>query len=110
MNQRAGRDVSQRQVVAGLDVGVGTRLDGVDRVISAKSETLAPRRPGVVGLYLRIAMSAISSRLLVSALRRRSEQIDRLAAGGQRHDRSLGVLALSVAGAGALALTRTVRG
>ena len=28
----------------------------VDRVISAKSETLAPRRPGVVGLYLRIAM------------------------------------------------------
>ena len=29
----------------------------VDRVISAKSETLAPRRPGVVGLYLRIPMS-----------------------------------------------------
>jgi len=25
-------------------------------VISAKSETLAPRRPGVVGLYLRIPM------------------------------------------------------
>src|ERR1700738_705520 len=35
-------------------------FSGSDRVISAKSETLAPRRPGVVGLYLRIAMSAIS--------------------------------------------------
>ena len=31
-------------------------LTGVERVISAKSETLEPRRPGVVGLYLRIAM------------------------------------------------------
>jgi hypothetical protein len=29
----------------------------VDRVISAKSATLEPRRPGVVGLYLRIGMS-----------------------------------------------------
>ncbi len=29
---------------------------GVDRVISAKSATDEPRRPGVVGLYLRIAM------------------------------------------------------
>ncbi len=31
------------------------RLLGRRRVISAKSETLEPRRPGVVGLYLRIA-------------------------------------------------------
>ena len=31
-------------------------FSGVDRVISAKSETLEPRRPGVVGLYLRIPM------------------------------------------------------
>ena len=31
-------------------------FSGVDRVISAKSATLAPRRPGVVGLYLRIPM------------------------------------------------------
>src|SRR4029450_8689733 len=29
-------------------------VSGVDRVISAKSDTLEPRRPGVVGLYLRI--------------------------------------------------------
>src|SRR5690606_29245750 len=28
-----------------------------DRVISAKSDTLAPRRPGVVGLYLRMPIS-----------------------------------------------------
>jgi hypothetical protein len=28
----------------------------VDRVISTKSATLEPRRPGVVGLYLRMPM------------------------------------------------------
>src|ERR1700759_1220214 len=33
-------------------------FSGVSRVISAKSATEAPRRPGVVGLYLRIAISA----------------------------------------------------
>ena len=33
-------------------------FSGSERVISAKSETLAPRRPGVVGLYLRIPMSS----------------------------------------------------
>src|ERR1700755_2600144 len=32
-------------------------FSGSERVISAKSDTLAARRPGVVGLYLRIAMS-----------------------------------------------------
>jgi hypothetical protein len=38
--------------------GSGLRSDfsGVDRVISAKSATDEPRRPGVVGLYLRIAL------------------------------------------------------
>src|SRR5690606_17865029 len=33
-------------------------FSGVDRVISSKSETDDPRRPGVVGLHLRIAMSS----------------------------------------------------
>ena len=36
--------------------GRSSDFSGVERVISAKSETLAPRRPGVVGLYLRIPM------------------------------------------------------
>jgi hypothetical protein len=33
----------------------------VVRVISTKSATDEPRRPGVVGLYLRIAISLLSS-------------------------------------------------
>jgi len=39
-------------------LGFGTTSDfsGVDRVSSTKSATLLPRRPGVVGLYLRIPM------------------------------------------------------
>src|SRR5207237_2630092 len=32
-------------------------FSGSLRVISSKEETLAPRRPGVVGLYLRIGMA-----------------------------------------------------
>src|SRR5919107_2165809 len=39
-------------------------FSGVSRVISAKSETLDPRRPGVVGLYLRMPMSLRSSALV----------------------------------------------
>src|SRR4030065_965553 len=31
-------------------------FSGVPRVISSNEETLAPRRPGVVGLYLRTAL------------------------------------------------------
>src|SRR5690606_27579739 len=44
-----------------LGSGLSSDFSGVDRVISAKSATLAPRPPGVVGLYLRIAMSIRSS-------------------------------------------------
>jgi hypothetical protein len=36
-------------------------FSGVDRVTSTKSATDEPRRPGVVGLYLRMAMSSQSS-------------------------------------------------
>src|SRR3984957_4848582 len=82
-------------------------FSGVERVISAKSETLAPRRPGVVGLYLRIPMSVKS---LYPRLRRCAEQFDRLAAGRQRHDGALGALSLAVAASGAFALALAVRG
>ena len=48
------RPVLLRPPVFGL--GTSSDFSGVDRVSSAKSATLEPRRPGVVGLYLRIAM------------------------------------------------------
>src|ERR1700730_13784274 len=82
-------------------------FSGVDRVISAKSATLAPRRPGVVGLYLRIPMSVKS---LYPRLRRCSEQVDRLAAGRQRDDGALGALPLGVSRPGALAFSLAVGG
>src|SRR5690242_6963655 len=82
-------------------------FSGWSRVISAKSETLAPRRPGVVGLYLRIAITLVSQLL---SLGRCSEQIDRLAALSQCDDCALGALTSAVAGAGALALALTVGG
>src|ERR1700744_5817077 len=82
-------------------------FSGVERVISEKAETLAPRRPGVVGLYLRIPMSVKS---LYPRLRRCSEQVDRLAAGRQRHDGAPGALPLAEPGPGALALALAVGG
>src|SRR5690606_12850048 len=85
-------------------------FSGCERVISAKSETLAPRRPGLVGLYLRIAMSAKSLQFPAGGSGRSSEQVDGLASRSQRHDGPLGVLALAVPGAGALALARPVGG
>jgi hypothetical protein len=39
-----------------LESGRSSDFSGVERVISAKSETDEPRRPGVLGLYLRIAL------------------------------------------------------
>src|ERR1700761_2806415 len=87
--------------------GLMSDFSGVERVISAKSETLAPRRPGVVGLYLRIPMSVKS---LCPRLRRRAEQFDRLAAGRQRHDGALGALPLAESRPGALALALAVCG
>src|SRR6478735_5831210 len=88
-------------------------FSGVDRVISAKSETLEPRRPGVVGLYLRIAMSLLVLYISSSPARlrdRASEDLDGLAVGRDRHERALGVLALAVAEPGPLALALTVGG
>src|SRR3954468_14606946 len=44
-----------------FDSGTTRDFSGVDRVTSTKSATLAPRRPGVVGLYLRIPIVSQSS-------------------------------------------------
>src|ERR1700710_3070756 len=73
-------------------------FSGVSRVTSAKSATLEPRRPGVVGLYLRIAMRI--QPLL-------PEHIDAVAV-AQRHDCALDVGATPETGAGALALAHPV--
>src|SRR5690606_9129283 len=84
------------------DFGSGLTSDfsGVDRVISTKSATLAPRRPGVVGLYLRMDMSASC------ALADSREDVDR--AGLEGDDRALGVLALAGAEARATRLADPV--
>src|SRR5690349_4562926 len=86
-------------------LGSGTSRDfsGVDRVISAKSATLEPRRPGVVGLYLRIA---ISHNPLAD---RAAEGLDTVTV-SQLHQSALGRLTLTEARLGALALARAVDG
>src|SRR5512142_3327843 len=71
--------------------GASSDFSGFDRVISAKSETLAPRRPGVVGLYLRIGICDYPS------AHRAAEGLNAVAL-GELHDRALGVLALAPAG------------
>src|SRR4051812_47627718 len=86
-------------------LGSGTSRDfsGVDRVISAKSATLEPRRPGVVGLYLRIAM------IYNPLADRAAEGLDTVTV-SQLHHGALGRLALTEAGARALALALAVGG
>src|ERR1700749_3786219 len=64
-------------------------FSGSLRVISEKSEPLAPRRPGVVGLYLRIATH-------FSLTTRPAEDVDPVAL-SQGHDGALGVHALAPA-------------
>src|SRR5215467_3584288 len=68
--------------------GLTSDFSGSLRVTSAKSEPLAPRRPGVVGLYLRMPMSL--SLLCPSGLAAQSGDIDPLAL-GEADDRALGV-------------------
>src|SRR5688572_10202835 len=76
-------------------------FSGWSRVTSAKSATLEPRRPGVVGLYLRIAMGRESLSVLSGPVggrarsgARAAEDLDAIA-GGDRDDGALGVLALA---------------
>src|SRR6478672_10344947 len=87
-------------------------FSGWSRVTSAKSATLAPRRPGVVGLYLRMAMvcSPLSSiwSVVTGSGARAAEDLDAVA-GGEGDDGALGVLALAHQAALApLALALTV--
>src|SRR6186713_1062160 len=72
-------------------------FSGVERVISAKSATEEPRRPGVVGLYLRMAMVFFPCSLADSR-----EDVD--GTGLEGHDCALGVLALAGAEARAAGL------
>src|SRR5262245_48674498 len=83
--------------------GRSSDFSGVDRVTSAKSATLAPRRPAVVGLYLRIAIGPYPS------AHRSAERVDAVAV-SELHHRALGALALAPTEAGALALALAVQG
>src|SRR5680860_194777 len=83
-------------------------FSGVDRVSSTKSATDEPRRPGVVGLYLRIAISSQSSSSARSG-DRTPEDVDPLTL-GQADDGALGVGALAHPEAGAAGLALTVKG
>src|SRR4051812_18366171 len=89
-----------------FDRGRTSDFSGVERVISTKSATDEPRRPGVVGLYLRIPMFVCPYPSSISGAR--TEDVDRALAEGD--DRTLGVLALAEAESGATGLAVTVRG
>src|SRR4051794_6699782 len=88
-----------------LGSGRVSDFSGVVRVISTKSATDEPRRPGVVGLYLRIAMCLSPRYPAARSGDRTSEDVDAVAL-GEADDRALGVLALAetVAGPARLAL------
>src|SRR3954463_2261178 len=88
--------------------GRSSDFSGVERVISAKSATDEPRRPGVVGLYLRIAMVQIP-RSSARSGDRTPEDVDAVAL-GEADDRALGVLATTDAPRGAARLALTVEG
>src|SRR6478672_4232452 len=96
-----------------LESGRTSDFSGVDRVISTKSATLEPRRPGVVGLYLRIPIVCdpqFPNRLDQSLTRsgdRTPEDVDRAFLQGD--DGALGVLALADAEAGATGLALAVQ-
>src|SRR6478672_2476460 len=89
-----------------FDRGRTSDFSGVAGVISTKSATDEPRRPGVVGLYLRIPMFVCPYPSSISGAR--TEDVDRALAEGD--DRTLGVLALAEAEPGAAGLADTVEG
>src|SRR5580693_5605972 len=82
-------------------------FSGSLRVTSEKSAPLAPRLPGVVGLYLRIPMC--SSSYGSPGLSRTTEDVDPLAF-GEADDGPLGVRPLAPAEPGPAALARPVEG
>src|SRR4051794_20962338 len=85
-----------------LGSGLTSDFSGVVRVISTKSATEEPRRPGVVGLYLRIAMS-------VPYLANLAEDVEGLT-GTEGDDGALDVLALARTELGAAHLALAVNG
>src|SRR5690625_3504624 len=84
-----------------LGKGRTSDFSGVDRVTSTKSATDEPRRPGVVGLCLRIPMS-FDPYPLRAGLDGRTEDVD--GAFAEVNDGTLGVHALAHPEAGALLL------
>src|SRR3954465_12211851 len=80
-------------------------FSGSERVTSTKSATLEPRRPGVVGLYLRMPIRCPKSFRLSGGRSgdRAPEDVDAIAC-GHGHDGALGGRPLAEAGTGALAL------
>src|ERR1039458_3919202 len=83
-------------------------FSGSLRVISEKSAPLAPRRPGVVGLYLRIAMCAQAPCDVAGGLAdRAAEDIDALPL-GEADDGPLGGRSLAPAEPGAPTLSLPV--
>src|SRR4051794_10708302 len=116
------RVVTRPEALRPPDFGSGRTSDfsGSERVTSTKSATLAPRRPGDVGLYLRIPIGFLWQRARLNCWLcagrwrppsgdRAAEDLDRVAR-LQADERALGVLALPVAVAGALALALAVGG
>src|SRR5260370_12101850 len=84
-------------------------FSGSPRVSSEKSAPLAPRRPGVVGLYLRIAMCAQAPQDVAGGLAdRAAEDIEALPF-GEAHDGPLGGCPLAPAEPGTAALARPVK-
>src|SRR5680860_270302 len=83
-------------------------FSGVDRVTSTKSATEEPRRPGVVGLYLRIAISSLDLDLCSSSRSaHRAEDVDPLTL-GQTDDSAFGVGPLACSGSGTTGLALPV--
>src|ERR687890_1151067 len=104
------RVVTRPELLRPPDFASGRTSDfsGSARVTSTKSATLAPRRPGVVGLYLRIPMFRVLSSFLARSGDRTPEDVDGALA--QRHDGALGVLALARADPGPPGLPLAVQG
>src|SRR5699024_11182920 len=91
-----------------LEIGRSRDFSGVERVISSNMETELWRRPGVVGLYLRIAIVIpYLSTFLLGAC---AEDVDGAAALPESDVRALGGLTHAEAGTGAVALALAVSG
>src|SRR3954447_8999714 len=91
-----------------LGSGLTSDFSGVVRVTSTKSATDEPRRPGVVGLYLRIAIRFSPQFPRRRSGDRASEDVDAVPL-GEADDRALGVLAAPGSRAGTTRLALPVQ-